>query len=248
MNITRNALVLLPRRGATRWVAGGIRVASLLWLVGHFALTVAYVMPLNPLKVYLKRLLDVTIGTFYPQNWNLFAPNPLSSNEMLLVRPLTSVEVRSMKAKREPRTGWYDVSTPVWIRFQQHRFTAYDRLSRAQLAGIRTYLSGLPDGQVWVEACRKGDSTSCRVVEGAITRERAQAIHLLVKIASAFCRDLGLRGKHYTYVGLRVRQQLPVPWSARYTGKPIVHDIALGAYPIDTTVPAPGLWVATESR
>lgn len=58
----------------------------------HFGLTAAYNVPLNPLKIQLQQLLQATVGTFFPQNWNLFAPNPVDSDYALLARPLTPGE------------------------------------------------------------------------------------------------------------------------------------------------------------
>jgi hypothetical protein len=71
-----------------RWLSNVVRVAALIWLVTHFALTVTYVMPVNPIKLGLQPFLNATIGTYFPQNWSLFAPDPLTSDYAFLALPL----------------------------------------------------------------------------------------------------------------------------------------------------------------
>src|SRR5699024_6174422 len=79
------------RRGVKPWPTM-VRGAALGWLVVHFALTVAYVMPLNPVTAAVQPLLRATIGTYFPQGWAFFAPDPGWSVPVLLARPLSPAE------------------------------------------------------------------------------------------------------------------------------------------------------------
>ncbi len=227
-----------------RWLANIVRIGSLLWLVFHFALTVAYVMPVNPIKISLQPLIYATVGTYFQQNWSFFAPNPLAADYALLARPLDQVEVEAIPKKGLPTRGWYDLSAPLWAHFQKNRFSAYERLARPHGNALMIYLSGGLELVPWLEACLKGDSASCTFYEERLKVARSQAAELLAKVGSAFCKDLGESGQNYTHVALRVRERLSVPWSERHTGEGLVRDIELGVYPINKSMASAGLYLA----
>ena len=131
----------------------GLRVVTLLWLAGHFLLTVAYVAPLNPVTLPLRPLLDGTIGTYFEQNWGMFAPNPRSGEAILLVHAFTDAQVAAIPDRGLPADGWYDLSTPLWDAFHQNRLSAYDRLGRPQSRAMLAYLNGGPELSLWQESC-----------------------------------------------------------------------------------------------
>src|SRR5258705_9799393 len=95
------------------WIMNILRVMTVLWLVTHFTLVMLYVFPTNPVKDRLEPLLDATIGTYFWQNWDLFAPEPDNTDVVLLVRPLSSNEYRIAQANGLPSNGWYDLSSPL---------------------------------------------------------------------------------------------------------------------------------------
>jgi hypothetical protein len=217
--------------------------------VVHFALTIAYVTPVNPLRIELQPLLEATIGTFFAQNWRLFAPEPLTSNFALLVRPLSEPDFQTSVSEGLPSDGWYDLSTPLWARFQGNRLLgAYDRVMRPASNGVITYLTGGPSLGVWLDACRKGEDPACDFYQSQLAKARVRAGQLLARIASAFCKDVGGVDHHFTHVALRVRQTSAVPWSQRFGGRPKVDDIELGVYPVDRRVVATGLYQVNQPR
>jgi uncharacterized protein DUF5819 len=231
-----------------RWLGPLVRIAALAWFVVHFALTVLYVMPENPIRMGMAPVLNATIGTYFYQNWSFFAPNPISSDYALLARPLTEADENAQPAQGLPVDGWYDVSTPLWARFQQNRFSAYDRLTRPLSSAIRAYLTGGPELLPWLESCEKGDKASCVFYEDRLKKTRVEAGKTLSRIGSAVCNDLAHSGARITHVALRVRETLSVPWSERWTSKPVVRDVELGVYAVDRTVAPPGLYVADSLR
>ena len=95
-------------------------------------------MPLNPIKLKLYPILNLTIGKYFSQNWNLFAPNPVGQNYSLLIQPRTSND------STVADNVWYDVSQPFWDSFHRNRFSAYDRLARSQTNTLKDILSGSP--------------------------------------------------------------------------------------------------------
>jgi hypothetical protein len=215
----------------------GLRVSMLAWLALHFAMTILYVMPSNPLKESVRPLLNMTIGLFFQQNWSLFAPNPATSTTTLLVKPMTEDESKHIQFI-QARSNWYDVSMPFYHEFQRNRFTAYDRLERPIANTAMLYLSGGQELAPWVTECKQGDKEACDHVTKALKAAQPAAAAELVKIASSYCNSSKLNAK---YVALAIRQQDAVPWSKRYTGKPRIRDFFIGVYPVDRTRVSTGL-------
>jgi hypothetical protein len=231
-----------------QWLPNLVRVATLLWLVGHFALTVAYVMPLNPVTLSIQPLLNATIGTYFEQNWSVFAPNPRSSDSVLLARPLSHAEMAAVPAQGLPTDGWYDMSTPLRAGFHQNRFSAYERLTYPERRAVLWYVNGGLELTPWSESCRRGDSASCEFYEEHLKMARSKAGRLLAKVGSAFSKDIAQPGQDISHVALRVRETRSVPWSERYTAEPVVRDFELGVYPIDHSVATPGLYLVEHSQ
>lgn len=128
------------RKAIRIWVVNALRVMTVLWLVAHFTLTAIYVLPTNPAQDTLKPLLDAMIGKYFNQGWALFAPNPISANYELFVRPLSNSEFRIAQTKGLPNDGWYDLSSPMWTKFQSNRFSAYNLIFRPSSEALLNYL------------------------------------------------------------------------------------------------------------
>jgi len=224
-----------------RSLSCAVRAAALLWLVTHFTLTVAYVMPINPIKIRHMRLLDMTIGTYFQQNWSLFAPNPLSNDQALIARCLSAEEGAAAGEGRLPVNGWHDLSTPFWARFQQNRFSAYDRLVRPQSNAIREYMAGGPELEEWYEGCKKGYPEACKRVEDGVARSRQWSGEMLKKIGRGFCLETD---RAATHVALGLRETPAVPWSKRHSDEaPETKVYNLGIYPLDRAVATTGLHI-----
>lgn len=232
-----------------------LRAVSLLFVGGHFVLTLLYVAPTNPVKAELQPLIRSTIGTYFPQNWRLFAPDPIQNSYSLLVHPLRSDDLPNVEAPVDhedlenskisemlPEKGWYDLSKPAWDAFQRDRFAAgYDRLSRPQWNAILIYLRGGTGLSPWRRACRLGDSISCKFLFSRLEQDRRHARSMLVDIASAFCKDIHVASE-CDRVALRIREIRAVPWSERWEGQPEVVDYDVGVFEVNERVASPGLY------
>lgn len=234
--------------GGARTLLGRlVRSATLAWLGAHFGLTVLYVMPLNPVKVELQPYLAATIGTFFPQNWSLFAPNPIESDYALLVHCLGPSQAAGGVL---PVEGWRDLSSPLWHRFQSNRLSAYDRLARPHGSAMRTFLAGDPVLLPWLEACRKGDDHACDFFGERLQEFRDSSGELLARIGSAFCAEAEAAPGETDRVAVRVREKRGVPWSHRHDHKAVAEsrDLEVGIFPIDRSVRPSGLYRAGEAR
>ncbi|HEY7060797.1 MAG TPA: DUF5819 family protein [Chloroflexota bacterium] len=217
-----------------------VRVAALAWLVVHFTLTVAYVMPLNPVTAAMEPLLRATIGTYFPQGWAFFAPDPGWSVPVLLARPLSPAEAAALPARGLPADGWYDLSTPLWERFHANRLSAYARIAYPQLRATLTYGSG-GDRALAAEACPPGSAPPCEPADPRAEVARAHAAQLLARIASAFCNEV-LPDREVSHVALRVRERPIAPWAERYGEPPPAREVDLGIFPVDRAQTAGGFW------
>jgi hypothetical protein len=186
-----------------------IRFITVLWIIIHFTLTLAYVAPPNPVQANLEPLLKATIGTYFFQDWNLFAPSPRTADLGLLVRPLTGDEFKVAQIQGLPKNGWYDLSAPLWTIFQSNRFVAYYKFGRIADRAIVYYLT--------------------------LTLPRQQGIRIMVELASAFCKDIGQN--HATFVALVIYERQSKPWPERTTSKQrVVRTTLVGIYPVDRSI------------
>ncbi len=231
------------RQRASAAGIAALKVLSVVWLVIHFTLTVLHVMPLNPLTNQVRAQSNALLGPLFAQNWSLFAPDPVSTDLILLVRPLSAPEEQAYAASGVlPDDGWYDLSSPLWARFQANRFSAYDRLARVHSTAIRQYLSGGIDLVSMSRSCQKGDADACDAYGEAFDERRELASDLLGRTASAFCRDLAAAGPGCGRVALRVRSVSSVPWSDRYTASPDTVDVDVAVLATDPTAAPMGVF------
>jgi hypothetical protein len=162
-----------------------LRIVTVLWLIVHFFLVFLYVLPSTPIEEILEPFLNATIGRYFNQGWDLFAPNPINTDFALLVRPLSNDEFKAAKVKSVPNDGWYDVSSPVWGQLGQP-FAAYVKFS-----DIITNATSSYDGN----------------------RDQ-ESLRLLVRFASAFCKSIKLSNANYIALTIRERHSKPWPEEA----------------------------------
>jgi hypothetical protein len=194
-------------------------------------------------------VLDLTIGVYARQNWSLFAPNPIASNQAMLARCLTAAEMEEETAamrRGEATAGWADVSTPFWKAFQHNRLSAYDRVIRPYTHALRTYLTGGHGLAEWEAACReRHDTEACEIHERALAAVRTEAATRLRKLGSAFCTE-HRPDAAVVAVALRARLTPAWRWSERRNAaadRPS-QDVSLGVFPIDPAIAGPGVFRA----
>lgn len=221
----------------------GIKAVTLWMFAVHFLLTAIDVLPDTPIKARLQPLLTVTIEAYAHQNWNLFAPNPISMDFVLLAKCLHSpIDAQTVAGSGVGESGWADLSLPIWQAFQQHRVSAYDRLARPLTNTLRTYLTGGATLNRWHDACvEKKDPEACVVYERGITQAREASSIMLRRLGSGFCRATAPGS---TAVAMRGRMKSAVPWSKRFDSSfhATVQDISVGTYLIDPAMVGSGIY------
>jgi len=210
-----------------------VRVMTALWLVVHFILTMIYVYPDNPVRDTLQPLLDATIGRYFSQGWALFAPEPDTTDVVLLVRPLTRHEYTIVQTKGLPSDGWYDLSSPLWTKLQNSRFSAYGKLARVVSKALYSYFDMIQNQSI-ISASLK-DTNNQKAIYTYHDVPQSQQQRIMLAAASVFCKDIGQTNARY--VALMVRQIFTKPWSKRTTSEPqVVETTLLGVYPVDRSV------------
>jgi Family of unknown function (DUF5819) len=213
-----------------------VRGVSLVVLVGHFALTFVYVVPVNPLLLKEEWLIQRITAQYFGQVWTLFGPDPLTTNDALLVRVLSKDEALSIDLRGFPVDGWHDISTPLWQEFQSHRLSMYDRAYRPQMSGMISYLSGGSDLIDWQRAAWKDENPDARTIyETMLKQERDDATSLLTRTASSYLNQTCPQSE-CTVMALQIRIESAIPWSKRGDNSRTVRYVKLGVFPIDKTV------------
>jgi hypothetical protein len=198
-------------------------VLTATWFVFHFSATALYNMPANPLQTRLSPIYRGYMRHFFPQVWTLFAPNPIQSNQSLLLQCLDLLQKPLDQA-------WVDVLRPLWLHHEEHRLSAYDRLSRTFSNPMRDYLQGPYRSKKDSEQCLIGDKSACERFNKNVKKRREIALANLVRPASAYCADLAAsQGRaRYPRVAIRLRTVTPPSWEKRYTGKSVTADHEIG--------------------
>lgn len=73
----------------------------------HFSLVGLTLLPSNPISHVFKLQIRGYVDPFFTQNWNLFAPNPIASNQTLLIKFTSYSQGDSISSK------WLDIKEVV---------------------------------------------------------------------------------------------------------------------------------------
>lgn len=216
------------------WMANGLRGAVLAAFIVHFTLTGVYVLYENPLHRALAPLEDSYTAKYFSQNWALFAPNPLSANLSLMVRPLTAAETAAVKRDRVPATGWYDLTRALWERKQQMPFSYEQSLAHFHVITIQQYLDGDPAGFASLYECQEGAAADCADAKTARAWSRERATLYLWRLGSEFV-NAHFAASAYPAMAIKIHEALPVSWRDRGSGRRQTRDILVGVYATDPT-------------
>lgn len=96
------------------------------FLVVHYAIIGLYLTPTNPLKTRLWRPVHEYVGPFFTQNWQLFAPTPIASDELMTIK----LRWYESASRRTWETDWIDISSPVHRAIHRTRIGPYSKLAR----------------------------------------------------------------------------------------------------------------------
>lgn len=179
-------------------------------------------MPVNVFGASIEPLLRSTIGSFFTQNWSLFAPNPVTSTREVLVK--------CMQDDSELTNGeWHNISRGFIEGSQAFRLSAYSRAARPSSNFADAYINGPTALQPFASACTRGDQESCITYNEGKAAARKSAGQRLAKVATLYCKDA--YDGPFERVAVRLRERPQVRWKDRHHGKASHRDFDLGVYP-----------------
>ena len=224
-------------------LSASLRGVTFLGLSLHFAATLLFVFPANPIKLQLGHVADRTIGVYFPQNWSLFAPNPVDSTKSLQLKCLRPEELPTSSGAPVALApdGWRDVSSAHFVRAHDNPLSAYERMVRPLQNSLRRYVAGGIELAPLFQACSKGDHEACESAQAALLPQREQAARMIRQVASAFCRESEPH-THFGGVAVRYRERKALPWSKRHSEPAPAQDYQLGIFELDEHVTLPGLY------
>ncbi|MEW9502416.1 DUF5819 family protein [Jeotgalibacillus marinus] len=102
-------------------VVGGF--LCLLFVI-HFSVTAVHNTHANPLQVKYNKQLSFYIDPLFTQNWRLFAPTPMTSNNYFYVK------AKLDNGNESRTTDWIDLVQYMYEKNNDNRFTPYNKLIR----------------------------------------------------------------------------------------------------------------------
>lgn len=139
----------------------------------HFAMTLSYLTPQNPLKLRFAWLIDGYMNPFLQQNWHLFAPDPITDTRLLMV----ACRLRQPDGGTT-ETGWVDITAPYWEGHLDNRLGPATRLGRSVTGAARLIYSADPTS---LQMAKKLEERRARAQAGGggLEAPEAQVVDLL---------------------------------------------------------------------
>lgn len=212
------------RSVATRCTQIAFVVAALWYAFSAAVLT----LPVSPAKLEYQTFLHETFTRFFYQNWSLFAPNPVSEDDVVLVH--CSSNAALTKPDQIPANQWQDIVSPLWDLAREHRLAPWERISRTLTYPVRGYQGNSSEIVPWAVACMSKKEEACEAFDAITAAMRERARVRLVELATAYCRA-AFPNMTIANVGIRLRQIQPPPWSRRFDGTPTSKDTEVGVFP-----------------
>lgn len=117
-----------------RLTVTAVAIACGALLTIHFAATVLYLLPLNPLRIAYGSGVDEYMQPYFRQRWSLFAPDPPLDNKVLMLR----CRLRSAQGVQE--SDWIDLDKTVVHARRRGVFGPEERIARVDRAVLAAAL------------------------------------------------------------------------------------------------------------
>lgn len=214
------------------------------FFLSYWVLTLLWNTPTNPVKEKHEELLALTIGRYFPQNWRLFAPNPIKTNDKILLLPFEHKDLNRLIMKSDfNNEKWIDITTPLWKAFQKNRFSSYDRLSRVILGTSRGYLNG-PIELVDLQSKKDIEQKNKDVKRAEILKNYRSAFEIVIRrIGSSAIKDFYPFDFNFCCFAVLMQIEEPIQWADRNLNKKRKSkSIFAGYYKIDYSVAKANLY------
>ena len=170
----------------------------------HFTLTALYVLPLNPVQAKGVQFINGYMHPLFIQNWQLFAPNPLSDNFYVFLKAQYS---------NGEESEWYDLSSQSYKTNQERRISPNNRLVRI---GTTAFLQSVRKDETLEQL--KGKISDEELIaleeERGITKFQEQGIDFLYSYAKPYVSKLPNSGD-IEKISIRVLIEEAIPYSKK---------------------------------
>ncbi|PGT73591.1 hypothetical protein COD86_09790 [Bacillus cereus] len=119
----------------------------------HFTFTLLYNFPLNPISNKYNDSIQHYMSPLFKQNWKLFAPDPVSTNNILYIRG-------EYKDKNEEfkKTEWIDASTPFNTIIHNNRLTPLRLVNSTKSSIIAEILNKIDSDKDYLEKLKVNEA------------------------------------------------------------------------------------------
>ncbi|MGE7921226.1 DUF5819 family protein [Viridibacillus sp. NPDC093762] len=172
----------------------------------HFFMTALYVLPFNPISHKLNKTVNSYINPFFTQNWQLFAPDPLSNAIYVYVQ---------VKDKQGEESKWIDISTPLYEANHANRFSPVNMLVRL---GTGAYLQSVhvdpTSYKIEQKMNAKSDNNTKENQVKELTNYQRDGIQKLYNLGLYHAKNY-FDEKSIDMIRIRVESEHPIPFSQR---------------------------------
>ncbi|NPC91741.1 DNA-directed RNA polymerase subunit beta [Bacillus sp. WMMC1349] len=175
--------------------------------VFHFSLTALYVLPFNPIKNKINAPILAYMHPLFAQNWQLFAPNPLSRDTYV------NVQVRD---KNGEESSWIDISTPLYDANHKNRISPINTLVRL---GTGAYMQTVNEDKLMnkIELKKSMENPhleSQNNKDKELTDYQKDGIQMLYNLGQHYA-EIYFKNQNIEELRVRVLRTEPIPFSKR---------------------------------
>lgn len=121
--------------------------------IAHFTITLLYNFPVNPVSNQYNAWIQNYMNPFFTQNWKLFAPNPVSANNMFYIRGEYKNENGELK-----QTDWIDATTPFNTVVHHNRLTPLRLVNSTRSSIVTEILNQIDSEKDFFEKVKPDES------------------------------------------------------------------------------------------
>lgn len=166
----------------------------------HFIVTALYVLPFNPLSYKYNKQIESYMNPLFTQNWQLFAPNPLSQSVYVNVQ-IKDIEGRESK--------WIDFTTPLLEANHKNRFSPVNTVVRL---GQSAYLQSVHIDPLTEKIATK--NIEIEEISPILTDYQKDGMYILYKLGLHYAEQY-FDPSDINEIKIRVIKEESIPFSQR---------------------------------
>lgn len=166
----------------------------------HFSMTALYVLPFNPLSYKYNKQIESYINPLFTQNWQLFAPNPLSQSVYV------NVQIKDIEGEE---SKWIDFTTPLLEANHKNRFSPVNTIVRL---GQSAYLQSVHVDSLTEKITTK--NIEIEEVSPFLTDYQKDGVYILYKLGLHYAEQY-FNPNDINEIKIRVIREESIPFSQR---------------------------------